>query len=176
MPATYRMDAYRAPVPATVPGARTIGTATAHDLWLHHAASFVDVLPRAPHPAGLPAGTIWHRAPHRDIPGSLWLPDTGYGALPPPMQAYFASGLTRESGGDRGRKLVIYCRADCWMSWNAAKRAAAMGYRAIDWYPLGVDGWRRAGLPLAIARPAPRPVVTEAASGSPAPAHTAAAR
>jgi PQQ-dependent catabolism-associated CXXCW motif protein len=175
VPQGYRMGDYGAPVPDAVPGARTIDTAAAHDLWARHAA-FIDVLPRAPRPAGLPAGTLWHRAPHRDIPGSLWLPDTGYGALPGPVRAYFAAGLARASGGDRARRIVIYCRTQCWMSWNAAKRARAMGYTAIDWYPGGVDGWRRAGLPLAVARPLPRPPVTETPTGLPVPAHTAAAQ
>ena len=176
MPQGYRTGDYSAPVPEAVPGARTIDTNGAHDLWARHAAVFIDVLPRAPRPAGLPAGTLWHRAPHRDIPGSLWLPDTGYGALPPPTRRYFAAGLERASGGDRARRIVIYCRAQCWMSWNAVRRARLMGYTAIDWYRDGVDGWRQAGLPLAIAQPLPRPPVTEAAPGSPAPAHTAAAR
>jgi PQQ-dependent catabolism-associated CXXCW motif protein len=176
LPQGYRMQDYNAPVPEAVPGARTIDTKAAHDLWARHAAVFIDVLPRAPRPAGLPAGTLWHRAPHRDIPGSLWLPDTGYGALPPPMRRYFAAGLERASGGDRARRIVIYCRAQCWMSWNAVRRARLIGYTAIDWYRDGVDGWRQAGLPLGIAQPLPRPPVTEAAPGSPAPAHTAAAR
>jgi rhodanese-related sulfurtransferase len=34
------------------------------------------------------------------------------------------------------------------MSWNAAKRALALGYRKVLWYPEGTDGWSRRGLPL----------------------------
>ena len=40
------------------------------------------------------------------------------------------------------------------MSWNAAKRALAMGYANIAWYPAGTDGWSAAGLPLQKAAPA----------------------
>jgi rhodanese-related sulfurtransferase len=40
------------------------------------------------------------------------------------------------------------------MSWNAAKRALAMGYTNIAWYPAGTDGWRAAGLPLQSTAPA----------------------
>ncbi len=40
------------------------------------------------------------------------------------------------------------------MSWNAAKRAAAFGYRAVHWYPDGADGWQAAGLPTEILQPA----------------------
>jgi rhodanese-related sulfurtransferase len=42
------------------------------------------------------------------------------------------------------------------MSWNAAKRALAMGYVNVAWYPEGTDGWEEAGLPLTEAKPAPR--------------------
>jgi rhodanese-related sulfurtransferase len=41
------------------------------------------------------------------------------------------------------------------MSWNAAKRALAYGYRNVAWFPDGSDGWQEAGLPLAEAQPAP---------------------
>ncbi len=34
------------------------------------------------------------------------------------------------------------------MSWNAAKRALALGYQNVAWYPDGTDGWHEAGLPL----------------------------
>jgi rhodanese-related sulfurtransferase len=43
------------------------------------------------------------------------------------------------------------------MSWNAAKRAVALGYSNIIWYPDGTDGWEKAGLPLTPATPEPRP-------------------
>jgi len=42
------------------------------------------------------------------------------------------------------------------MSWNAAKRAIALGY-TVAWYPDGTDGWQDAGLPLSVAVPVPRP-------------------
>jgi rhodanese-related sulfurtransferase len=40
------------------------------------------------------------------------------------------------------------------MSWNAAKRALAMGYANVAWYPDGTDGWADADLPLEQATPA----------------------
>jgi PQQ-dependent catabolism-associated CXXCW motif protein len=52
---------------------------------------------------------------------------------------------------------VIYCLRDCWMSWNAAKRALAMGYSNVVWYPEGTDGWEEWGLPLQEIQPEPRP-------------------
>jgi PQQ-dependent catabolism-associated CXXCW motif protein len=63
--------------------------------------------------------------------------------------------LTRATDGDRDRAVVIYCLADCWMSWNAAKRAAEWGWRAVHWYRDGMDGWEFAGLPTEILHPAP---------------------
>jgi PQQ-dependent catabolism-associated CXXCW motif protein len=89
------------------------------------------------------------------------LPDTGYGALADVTQRYFEKGLQKASGGDRQRPLAFYCLTNCWMSWNAAKRAIAMGYAHVYWYPDGTDGWAAAGHPLEAARPEPR---TDAAS------------
>jgi PQQ-dependent catabolism-associated CXXCW motif protein len=85
------------------------------------------------------------------------LPDTGYGELAPVTLDYFAAGLKRASGGDSGRTLVFYCQRDCWMSWNAAKRAETLGYASVDWYPDGADGWAEAGYPLEARSPEPRP-------------------
>lgn len=156
-PTSYRLDHYRAPTPATLHGARVITTAQAEAIWKRGGAAFIDVLPRPPKPHNLPPGTIWREQPRLDIPGSIWLPDTGYGALAPSVEAYLRAGLTKASGGDRGKALVIYCLRNCWMSWNAAKRAVAMGYSNIIWYPDGTDGWTQAGLPLKQTTPEPRP-------------------
>jgi PQQ-dependent catabolism-associated CXXCW motif protein len=156
-PESYRLEDYRAPTPATLRGAKVIGTEEAEKLWRSHTASFVDVLPRPPRPRNLPAGTLWRDKPRPNIPGSIWLPDTGYGELAPSMAGYFAKGLEKATRGDRARLLVLYCLADCWMSWNAAKRAQEIGYSNVAWYPEGTDGWLAAGLPLEEAVPEPRP-------------------
>jgi len=156
-PDGYRAENYRSPTPATLRGARVIGTDEAETIWRSHSASFVDVLPRPPRPRDLPAGTLWHDKPRANIPGSIWLPDTGYGELAPSMVDYFAKGLDKATHGDRARMLVLYCLADCWMSWNAAKRALALGYSNVAWYPEGTDGWQNALLPLQDATPEPRP-------------------
>ena len=65
--------------------------------------------------------------------------------------------LAHASGGDHSRLLVLYCLADCWMSWNAAKRALSYGYTNVAWYPEGTDGWSFADLPLEETKPEPRP-------------------
>ncbi len=156
-PDDYRTEDYRAPVPATLHGATVLSTEQAHALWLDHRAAWIDVLPLIPRPANLPAGTLWLQRPRADIPGSLWLPDTGYGALAPAMEDYFERGLEAASGGERGRTLVFYCKPDCWMSWNAARRAVSLGWPHVAWYPDGADGWAQAGYPLESRTPEPRP-------------------
>jgi PQQ-dependent catabolism-associated CXXCW motif protein len=156
-PDGYRLKDYRSPTPATLRGAKVIGTDEAETIWRAHSASFVDVLPRPPRPRQLPAGTIWHDKPRANIPGSTWLPDTGYGELAPGMAEYFSKGLEKATSGDRGRMLIFYCLADCWMSWNAGKRALELGYSNVAWYPEGTDGWLNALLPLQDSTPEPRP-------------------
>jgi PQQ-dependent catabolism-associated CXXCW motif protein len=153
-PDGYRTGEYRAPTPATLRGARVVTTAEARQLWDAKDALFVDVMPHAPRPANLPAGTIWRERPRQSIPGSVWLPDTGYGELAPVTESYLRDNLARVTGGNRARLLVFYCLKDCWMSWNAAKRALAMGYTNVAWYPDGTDGWTSDDLPLEQATPA----------------------
>jgi PQQ-dependent catabolism-associated CXXCW motif protein len=156
-PESYRLEDYRAPTPATLRGAKVIGTEEAEKIWRSRKAAFVDVLPRPPRPRNLPEGTLWRDKPRPDIPGSIWLPDTGYGELATAMADYFARGLAKATHGDRARLIVLYCLADCWMSWNAARRAQEIGYSNVAWYREGTDGWLAAGLPLEEATPAPRP-------------------
>ncbi len=156
-PESYRLEDYRAPTPATLRGAKVIGTEEAEQIWRGRLASFIDVLPRPPRPRNLPEGTLWRDKPRSNIPGSVWLPDTGYGELAPSMAEYFAKGLAKATDGNRAKLLVVYCLADCWMSWNAAKRALELGYPNIAWYPEGTDGWLAAGLPVEDAAPEPRP-------------------
>lgn len=155
-PKEYRTENYRVPVPATLAGARVLTTEEAEKIWRAKAGVFIDVLPRAPKPPNLPAGTVWRDKPRLNIPGSIWLPDTGYGKLAATTEEYFRQGLARASGGNNAILLVIYCQADCWMSWNAAKRALSYGYPNVAWYPEGTDGWEWANLPMAESQPESR--------------------
>ncbi|QZO02544.1 PQQ-dependent catabolism-associated CXXCW motif protein [Chenggangzhangella methanolivorans] len=152
-PSGYRMDDYRTPTPLTLSGARSIDTKSAEALWRAKSAVFLDTMPRDRHPPNLPPGTVWRDKPREDIPGSVWLANVGYGALVPETEAYFRDALTALSGGDKAKPLLFYCRAACWMSWNAAKRAMEWGYTDVIWYSAGTDGWGEAGLPLERATP-----------------------
>ena len=155
-PDGYRTDNYRAAVPATLVGVRVLTTAEAETIWRAGTAVFIDVLPRAPKPQNLPPGTVWRDKPRLNIPGSIWLPDTGYGKLAKATEAYLRAGLERASGGNKAALLVVYCEENCWMSWNAAKRVLSHGYPNVVWYPEGTEGWERASLPVADAKPEPR--------------------
>src|SRR3974390_1948099 len=154
-PESYRSGNYRAPTPATLRGARVVATSEAEAIWRAGSAAFVDVLPQVLHPAGLPAGSLGRGQRRSNIPGSIWLPDTGYGEPSAAEEDYLKSGLQRVTRGNRSMPLVIYCQRQCWMSWNAAKRAVSWGYKAVIWYPDGTDGWHAAGLQLTAAHPPP---------------------
>lgn len=146
-PQGFRGPPYAAEVPADLTGATVITPAEA--LTLHQqGVAFIDVYPGQKKPDGLPAGTIWHPAPHLTIPGALWLYDTGYQSLSPVEEARLAEGLAQASHGNKDAPMVMFCRADCWMSWNAGKRAVALGYRDIRWFPGGTDEWQALGQKL----------------------------
>ncbi len=151
----YRTQDYRAPTPLTVPGGRMVTTEEARALLERRDVVWVDMLPAPRRPEGLAPGTLWRPSPRLGIPGSIWLPEAGRGALHPATEAWFRDSLARATGGDLGRPVVFYCLSDCWMSWNAAKRAAALGYREVLWYRDGTDGWEAAGLPTEVLHPAP---------------------
>lgn len=153
-PEGFRTENYRTPTPATLGGEPSLTTTEAMQLWRDKAAVFIDVMPRPPRPANLPAGTLWRSPPRESIPQAVWLPNTGYGALAPETETYFREGLAAATKGDPNRPIVIFCMRDCWMSWNAAKRARAYGYAKVHWYSEGTDGWKDAGSPLARVEPA----------------------
>jgi PQQ-dependent catabolism-associated CXXCW motif protein len=152
-PAGYRMEEYRAPVPETLKGATVVTTKEAEALWRGKKAVFFDVMPNAPKPANLPEGTIWKDKVRRDIPGSIWLANVGYGEINAETAAYFRAGIESSAGPDKSKPILFYCMTDCWMSWNAAKRAVEWGYVSVLWYPPGSDGWENAKLPLTENRP-----------------------
>jgi PQQ-dependent catabolism-associated CXXCW motif protein len=140
-PEGYRGPPYAAPVPATLEGAEVADNARAAALHATGEAVFIDVMPREMKPADLPEGTIWRDRPRDSIPGAIWLPNTGFEALSPEEEAYLRAGLDQATGGNKDQPMVIFCRAECWMSWNVAKRALGYGYTHVVWYPDGPEGW-----------------------------------
>ena len=153
VPDGYRMTDYRAPTPAGLPGAVTVDTAKARTLIESGDVVAVNVLKLDR--STLPGGPWLLPKPFRQIPGSVWLPNVGLGALTPDLEGYFRTHLDALTRGDRGRGLLFYCLADCWLSWNAAKRALEMGYGRVYWFRDGVDGWAEAGLSTEEGKPVP---------------------
>lgn len=148
-PEGYWQGAMNGKVPATIAGGTVIGTAELADLVHREHPVLIDVFPAPRRPEHI--STPWMPLPHHDIPRSVWIPGAGSGVISGTMTDYFQSRLRELTGDDRGRMLVFYCRADCWASWNAAKRAIAEGYKRVHWYPDGVEAWQDAGLPTQVA-------------------------
>ena len=155
-PAGYRTGDYDAPVPAGLAGARTVAGPEVATL-LDGGAVVIDVIPAHRAPATLPEGQAWFPPPHRGIAGALWLPDTGFGTLAPVTERYLVDHLERATGGNRAHPIVFYCRIDCWMSWNAAKRAVSGGWTNVHWYRDGIEDWELEGFPFEDLVPEPGP-------------------
>lgn len=161
-PDGYRMDKYRAPVPATLQGATVLGTADLAALIAERKPVLIDVLPKQRKPKDRDQAQLWIEPKREHIPGSVWLPNVGFGELAPDFAKWFADELSSLTAGDKSRPLVFYCDANCWMSWNAAKRALTeLGYTQVYWYPEGAQGWKQAGKALETAQAAPMPEPAE---------------
>lgn len=148
----YRASHYRSPTRQPPEGVTRIAPAAAAQLRPGRDALFIDVTPAT---GGVrQADGRWRLAEARwSIPGAHWFPESGRGDPDPAIEAGFLAGVARLSGGRRDRPLVLFCLADCWMSWNAARRLRAQGYRQVWWMAQGSDGWRDLGLSLAPASP-----------------------
>ncbi len=151
-PAGYRMENYRSPVPAALSGARTVDVDGLRQLLAGEDALLVDVMPTQPKPENRPAGSIWRDPKRETIKGAVWLANMGYGKLPDAEEAAFKAALLSRAGS-LDRTVVMFCEPQCWMSWNAAKRALGYGFRNVIWFPDGVAAWREAGLESDLVTP-----------------------
>jgi PQQ-dependent catabolism-associated CXXCW motif protein len=129
--ATLRLDEHAAPTPLEIPGARTITTAELRQLVqspLEKRALLFDAM---------------GEDRHESLPGAIWLPGVGRGtSFDDEIQARLARVLESASGGDRARTLVFFCAGPrCWLSYNAALRAARLGYSSVRWYRGGIEAW-----------------------------------
>ena len=156
-PEGYRLERYDAPVPAGLSGARTVNALEVQRLMSEEAAVVIDVVPQHRRPDALPDEALWLPVDHVGIEGALWLPDTGYGAQADVTRDYLFEHVHDATDGRRDHPIVFYCRIDCWMSWNAAKRAVRAGYRQVHWLRDGLDDWQFEDLPTAVLVPAPGP-------------------
>lgn len=154
-PDDYRHDDYRAPVPATLKGGTVLSAHEALELWKKREAIFIDTYPHPPKPENLPKGTIWREPMHFSIENATWLANVGFGKLSKETDDYFRRHLAALTAGDKARPVVFFCLRNCWMSWNAAKRAISYGYTRVLWFPDGTDAWQEIGQPVAQVKPMP---------------------
>jgi PQQ-dependent catabolism-associated CXXCW motif protein len=136
----YRIGHYRAAVPESVPGGTRVDLDKA-DALIKNGAILLDVMPSEGAGADPVTGQWRLSRPHQTIPGATWLPDVGRGKLTPAFESYLQVNLDLLSKGDKAKPVVIFCQSDCWMSWNAVRRLAALGYSSLYWFPEGTDGW-----------------------------------
>jgi len=146
-PAGYRMDDYHAPVPNALSGARTVDLAGMKALAGKPGTVLIDVSPAQRKPENRPSNAIWNEPERKTIKGAVWLANTGLGSLPQSDESIFKAELTKLSGAGEDNTLVFFCKPDCWMSWNAAKRALSYGFKNVVWFPDGAEAWGAAGLP-----------------------------
>jgi PQQ-dependent catabolism-associated CXXCW motif protein len=142
-----------APTPSALHGGRVIHVAEVEALLRQGKALVIDVSNTPRRPAELAPGAPWLPLPHRAIPNALWLPGAGAGALTQEVDDFYRSRLGRATAGNVDVPLVVYCHENCWLSWNAAKRAIGYGYRRVFWFPDGIEGWTAAGRQTEVAAP-----------------------
>jgi rhodanese-related sulfurtransferase len=118
--------------PTRIPGALVITTEALHMLYQRESALLVfDVL-------GGPQ--ILPNAQNA-------LPAEQAGSFNDQTQREFGNYLQQVTGGNKDQPLVFYCQSvECWMSYNAALRAANLGYTQVFWYRGGIEAWQQAGL------------------------------
>jgi PQQ-dependent catabolism-associated CXXCW motif protein len=162
-----------APTPSTLHGGRVIHVAEVEALLRQGKAVVIDVSNTPRRPAELAPGAPWLPVPHRAIPNAQWLPGVGAGALTREVDDFYRSRLERATAGNVDVPLVVYCHENCWLSWNAAKRAIGYGYRRVFWFPDGIEGWTAAGRRTKVAAaegPAAQAPVIETSAASTDPA------
>jgi PQQ-dependent catabolism-associated CXXCW motif protein len=134
---SLRPPPFHGPTPREIPGARVVSTLGLQAMLAGpDAPVLIDVL---------------SDEGHVTLAGAVWLPGAGRGAnFMDPIQAALIQRLGQISGGDKARPIVFFCAgSECWLSYNAALRAAAAGYSNVHWYRGGVEAWMAAGLPVA---------------------------
>jgi PQQ-dependent catabolism-associated CXXCW motif protein len=100
----------------------------------------LDVGPADRMPEGFPSDR-WLPI-HRSIPRAIWMPGAGEAPLDAGREELFYRRIGELMQGDKTRPIVVFCRPDCWGSWNAGKRLVARGYTGVRWFRDGIDAWR----------------------------------
>jgi len=135
-----RTVGYHAPTPMQIPGGKVVTTLELKALMESEPRPYViDVL----------GGGV-----HRTVAGAFWMLGSGAGDMSKDEEQRFAKAIAAFAGGDKGRPMVFFCvDAECWLSYNTALRAIALGYTNVMWYRGGIAAWRAAELPMAQSDP-----------------------
>jgi PQQ-dependent catabolism-associated CXXCW motif protein len=147
----YRISYYRSATPNHI----DFGTLVTTETLVSKLASSPELIRIDVQPVTWRHGIFIMDSPRKSLPNSIWLPNVGWGEAEEHWQRYFKDHLDRLTGQDYNKEIVLFCTADCWMSWNAVRRAAEWGYNRLYWYAEGTDGWHEAGLPLIEIAPEP---------------------
>ncbi len=138
----YRQARFQAPVTLDPLPAHRIAAAAAASLRPGVDAIFIDVLP----PEGGvrdPKSGRWHLASqHLSIAGAIWHPEVGRSPPDPVLWRGLRNAVTKARKLRPGAPIILFCRTDCWMGWNAARRLAIEGFPDVWWLAEGVEGWR----------------------------------
>lgn len=150
-PEGYRLDRYRSPTPDTIDDVQTIST-----------SELKAALNATPTPIIIDVINSEYRAsrfietkPHYSVPGAYWLPNTGRGSLDQPWHNYLVNNALKLTMNSHDYPVVVMCKSDCWLSWNATRRLKNAGFTHLFWYKNGIDSWQNAGLPVEAITPVP---------------------
>lgn len=153
----YRIARYRSPIRTDPRPAPHLSLSAALALEPGRDALFVDVMPVE---GGVrdPATGQWTLSEeHLTIPGAEWYPETGRAPVDGDLWRALETRVRAARRKGPHYPVILFCRADCWMSWNAARRLAESGIDNIWWLAEGTDGWHAAGRELEAAHPVATP-------------------
>jgi len=153
----FRNARYRTPVDRDPAPARRLALVDALRLRPDHDAVFVDVLPAGGGVRDAASGRWRLAEPHQTIPGAKWYPETGWATVDPTLWSGLLGVVTATRRRHPHWPIILFCRADCWMSWNAARRLALAGVENVWWFAEGIEGWHEAGRPLRATQPEATP-------------------
>jgi PQQ-dependent catabolism-associated CXXCW motif protein len=126
--------------PRTLAGAVVVDLA-AVEVLMAEKPLLLDVGPAHRKPVNFPTDRPWLPT-HRSIPSATWMPAAGAAPLDAGREELFFRRIEELTRGDKTKPIVVFCRPDCWGSWNAGKRLVTRGYTSVRWFPMGIDGWQ----------------------------------
>lgn len=145
----YRIASFRAELPSAVSGGSLVDIDALEAMIAQDKPLLIDVV------SAETSLSEWfrdwlrgHPPERKQIAGSIWLPRLGEGKLSQQEAGDQKRQLLILTTGSLDQPMVFYCLSNCWVSWNAARRAVSFGFRKVFWYRDGIEVWLDAGLPV----------------------------